>query len=224
MVEKLLKQIEKCEREVNYEEQRGNYLNKLVHSYPTLTMPEEKELFKLYKTTGDRTYKDIIFKCNLKVVHDTCTDTTGLREDLISEGIVLLCEFIDHYDYTMPYMTFTQALKTRLTVLYNSKIIDNQKQLNTEMSTHELEEQEEEGKCLTDTNEIEPVAKQKHYILFIVSNEELFIEPKESLEIVPNPRLSKKDGEEIFGRVFDQHSKLLTNRPIRHSTPTDIDY
>ena len=232
MVKRLLEQIEKCESEINYEKHRDKYLETLVHSYPTLTVPEEKELFKLYKTTGDRTYKDIIFKCNLKVVHDTCTDTTGLREDLISEGIVLLCEFIDHYDYTMPYMTFTQALKTRLTVLYNSKRIENHKQLNTEMSTQDLEEREEKGECLTETEEIKPIRRKVYKeTLVVLINEGINVVPRkvEALIIEPNPNyknyiLNREEGKKIFKDTFRDTPKKLINRPIRKFKPNDMEY
>lgn len=232
MIERLLEQIEKCESEIDYEKHRDKYLDTLVHSYPTLTLSEEKELFQLYDKTRDRTYKDIIFKCNLKVVHDTCTDTTGYRDDLISEGIVLLCEFIEHFDYKMPNTTFTQALKSKLSVLYNSKKIENNKQLNTEMSIEELKQHEEEGKCYTDSDYIKPIkhnAKRKR--LIVVFKEGIIIVPRynEELDIVPNPvnekyLINRREGKDIFNKVFSKPPKKLINKPFRKIKPGDMDY
>lgn len=232
MIKKLLEQIEKCESEIDYEKHRDKYLDILVHSYPTLSLSEEKELFELYNKTRDRTYKDIIFKCHLKDVHDTCTDTTGFRDDLISEGIVLLCVFIDHYDYTMTCNTFTEALKSKLSTLYNSKRIENHKQLNTEMSIQELEACEDAGECLTSTNEIKPIKHNTNREkLIIVLKEGINVVQRynESLDIVPNPvnekyLINRREGKDIFNKAFSNSPKKLINKPFRKIKPSDMDY
>ena len=208
MIKDLLRRIELCESKINYEKHKDKYLEKLVYSYPILTLEEERELFKLYKTTKDKIYKDIIFKCHLRDVHDVCTDTSSYRSDLISEGIVLLCEFIDYFDYSMPYDNFTNVLKTRLTVLYNDKSMENNKSLDTEMSLQELAGLEKNGKCLTDTNEVEPVVE----------------EPKEELEIINDKEylLSKSEGNKIFNKIFK--TKKLIYKPSRRIRPEDREY
>lgn len=219
MVEDLLKRIEMCETKILYEKHKDNYMDTLVHSYPVLSLEDEKELFKLFRTTHDKKYKDIIFKCHLRDVHDTCKDTTDYRTDLIGEGIVLLCEFIDLYDYTMPYTTFTDQLKVRLTILYNEKSLENNKSLDTAMSTQDLIDLENNGKCLTDTNEIEPVHKKE-----II--EPLIIVLKEGIEIVPREESMKPDITAIYKKLFGESPKIkkLKKRYRPPINPDDLGY
>ena len=208
MVEDLLKRIEICESKIDYENYRDNYLDKLVHSYPILSLDEEKELFKLFSTTKDKTYKDIIFKCHLREVHDTCKDTSGYRSDLISEGIVLLYDFITEYDYEVPYTTFTDQLIARLTILYSKKISENDKSLDTEMSTQELAGLEQNGKCLTSESEEEKVVEE-------TPKEELIIVINEGIEIVPKKETKpEKDITQIYTKLFGEppKPKKLTKR------------
>lgn len=207
MVEELLKKIEDCENNIKYERHKDKYLDKLVHSYPTLTVPEEKELFKLYRSTKDHKYKDIIFKCHLKDVHDTCTDTSSYREDLISEGIVLLCEFIDYFDNNMPYITFREALVTRLFVLYTSKKMEND--LNNNMFLQELKEYEKNNDVSIDEIKSNKNKQRSRKI----------IEVKEELIIIPNFKKKKN-----YDVLLDYKPKTLINKPKRISDTSYIDY
>ena len=207
MVEELLKKIEECENSIDYEKHRDKYLDKLVHSYPILSLSEEKELFKLYRTNYERKYKDIIFKCYLRYVHDTCKDTSSNRDDLISEGIVLLCEFIDSYDNSMYYITFKEALVTRLYILYTSKMMENEKSKDREISLQELNKLEK--KDIIPSNEF-------NYNKRNLYNRKI-IELKEELIIVSNKPST-------YDMLFDYNPKILINKPIRRSNNSLIDY
>lgn len=55
MVKEILKKIDDCESKINYESNKEGYLEELVHSYPILSLNEERVLFNLYKTTKDKT-------------------------------------------------------------------------------------------------------------------------------------------------------------------------
>lgn len=176
-IDDLLNKINECESNVDYEKNQEGYYERLVHSYPVLSMEDEKVLFSIYKTSQDKTFKDIIFKCHLRDVYDCCTDITGYKMDLISEGNILLYEFIDSYDYTMPYISFKKVLTTRLTVLYKKMADENNSSLDTRMSTHELSNLEEKGKNFTENHEIESDNHEektniKKYRLVIVKRQE----------------------------------------------------
>lgn len=168
MVEELKKKIEECESKLDSE--NDNYLEKLVHSYPELNLNDERILFNLYKISNDKTYKDIIFKCHLRDVYDTCKVTNDYRADLISEGTLLLYEFIDNYDYKIPYSSFKKALTTRLVVLFNDMITKNDKSLDTKMSTHELACLEEHGKDFTEVVRTPYEKKDKYAALSGIKN------------------------------------------------------
>lgn len=168
MVKEILKKIDDCESKINYESNKEGYLEELVHSYPILSLNEERVLFNLYKTTKDKTYKDIIFKCYLRDVYDTCTVFNDVRADLISEGTILLYEFIDNYDYRIPYNSFRKVLQTRLKLLYEEKINDNNNSLDSKMSIKELINLEKRDKCLTDTDVIEePISEEKEELIIV---------------------------------------------------------
>lgn len=178
-IDDLLKKIDECENNIDYENYQEGYYEKLVHGYPVLSLEDERILFSLYKTSNDKTFKDIIFKCHLRDVYDCCTDITGYKMDLISEGNILLYEFIDNYDNSMPYVSFKKALTTRLTVLYKKMADENNSSLDTKMSTHELRSLEEKGKNFTEniesnTNEKEDIKNIKKYKLIIVKRPDSF--------------------------------------------------
>lgn len=152
MFDGIIKQINDCENNLKYSEDvEGNY-KELIYSYPTLKYGEERSLFKLYNKTKDKIFKDIIFKCHLRDVYDCCTDITGYKLDLVSEGNILMYELIDTFDYTMPYANFNNFIKTRLTVFYKKMIDDNNSSLDTKMSTQELARLEEIGKNFTENH------------------------------------------------------------------------
>ena len=99
--------------------------------------------------------------------------------DLISEGNILLYEYIDSYDTTMPYINFKQVLTTRLTILYKNMADENNSSLDTKMSTHELRSLEEKGKNFTenvgsDVNEREDIKKVKKTKLIIIKRPDSF--------------------------------------------------
>jgi hypothetical protein len=178
-IDDLIRRINECESNIDYEKHQDGYYEKLVHSYPVLSMEEERNLFILYKLSKDKTFKDIIFKCHLRDVYDCCTDLTGYKMDLISEGNILLYEFIDNYDSTMPYTNFKQALTTRLTVLYKNMADENNSSLDTKMGTHELRSLEERGKNFTENiesniSEKEDIKNIKKYKLVIVKRPDPF--------------------------------------------------
>ena len=178
-IDDLIKKIEECESNVDYENHQVEYYEKLVHSYPVLSMEDDRKLFILYKLSKDKTFKDILFKCHLRDVYDCCTDITGYKMDLISEGNILLYEYIDSYDTTMPYINFKQVLTTRLTILYKNMADENNSSLDTKMSTHELRSLEEKGKNFTenvesDVNEREDIKKVKKTKLIIIKRPDSF--------------------------------------------------
>ena len=178
-IDDLLKQINDCESNIDYENHQEGYYEKLVHGYPILSLEDERILFNLYKVSHDKTFKDIIFKCHLRDVYDCCTDITGYKMDLISEGNILLYEFIDSYDYTMPYTSFKKALTTRLTILYKKMSDENNSSLDTKMSTHELRSLEEKGKNFTENIDTEIKTKEvirgnKKYTLIVVKRSDPF--------------------------------------------------
>lgn len=163
MFNKLIEKINSCENNVKYSEDiEGNYKS-LIYSYPILKYGEERSLFKLYRRTNDTTFKDIIFKCHLRDVYDCCTDITGYKLDLVSEGNILMYELIDSFDYNMPYMDFSKYIKSRLTLFYKKMIDDNNNSLDTKMSTHELARLEELGKSFTELHKDNNISKEENY-------------------------------------------------------------
>ncbi|MBR2712312.1 MAG: hypothetical protein IKE73_01235 [Bacilli bacterium] len=219
MVKEILKKIDDCESKINYESNKEGYLEELVHSYPILSLNEERVLFNLYKTTKDKTYKDIIFKCYLRDVYDTCTVFNDVRADLISEGTILLYEFIDNYDYRIPYNSFRKVLQTRLKLLYEEKINDNNNSLDSKMSIKELINLEKRDKCLTDTDVIEePISEEK---------EELIIVKNYSLE-EPKYLLSYEEAKHILYYTLIHNKGDIPNKQKKHKIkkykPSDMDY
>ena len=217
MVEELKKKIEECESKLDSE--NNNYLEKLVHSYPELNLNDERILFNLYKISNDKTYKDIIFKCHLRDVYDTCKVTNDYRADLISEGTLLLYEFIDNYDYRIPYNNFRKVLQTRLKLLYEEKINDNNNSLDSKMSIKELINLEKRDKCLTDTDVIEePIFEEK---------EELIIVKNYSLE-EPKYLLSYEEAKHILYYTLIHNKGDNPNKQKKHKIkkykPSDMDY
>ena len=201
MVEELLKRISECESKSD------GCVEKIIHSYPVLTLEEERKLFGLYDFTNEKQYKDIIFKCHLRDVYDTCDDESGYRQDLISEGTILLYEYIDHYDFRMPYTTFKDNLVIRLKFLYNELKEINNKSLDTRMSTYDLACLEENGKNLTENTEEDGKSPA-------------------GLEIVPIDRevylLDAKEVSKIAYEIFKYKPKIKKkNFTPRHDTKHD---
>lgn len=166
MLEELTKRIEDIEKRIEFDPNNENNYRNLIYSYPILNYVDERKLFEFYRTTYNKEIRDIIFKCHLRDVYDSCTDISGYKLDLVSEGNILMLELIDTFDYKMPYITFTQFLKTRLTVLYKKMTDDNNASLDTKMSTYELACLEEKGKNLTNyrINEESNIFKElSHY-------------------------------------------------------------
>lgn len=163
MVNRILKQIDELEKNVKYSENMEDNYRELIYSYPVLNKADELSLFKIYNNTKDTLFKDVIFKCHLRDVYDCCTDITGYKLDLVSEGNILMYELIDKYDYTVPYTTFSNFLKTRLTVLYKNMTDENNTSLDTKMSTHELASLEDKGKNLTEEQDTSIYEKIESY-------------------------------------------------------------
>ena len=212
MIEELKKKIEECESRLDSED--GIYLDNLVHSYPKLNINDERILFGLYKNTKDKNYKDIIFKCHLRDVYETCDDKSDYRPDLISEGTLFLYKYIDCYDYDLSYPSFKENLTARLKLLYWKLTENNNKSLDTKMSTHELKCLEERGKCLTDTNEVEEpdIKTNKEDLIIVTKKKNFMIKNNRTIAIFKN----------IFGDDFEIKPKKLKYR--KKYKPSDMEY
>ena len=209
---KISDEIDKCESKYT------NSFEEIVNHYPKLTEDEEERILGLYKTTGSETYRDIICKCNLRYVFDSCKDESGLREDLISEGTIYLLQFIDKFKKNKALKNFKNVLLEGLNKLYKKKTNDNEKALNTEMSTHELEHLEEEGNCLTDADEIkEPEVNTDDERLYIVRDYIEIVE-KEPLTIVKPEKLEIEKEEKLQIIDFEAYSRLMDNAFRPHPT------
>ena len=80
------------------------HYRQILASYPLLTPNEEKELFKKYKSTGDKGIKDRIVNSNLRLVFDIAVkysyvcDGVFSIDDLVSYGIFGLMTAVDKFD------------------------------------------------------------------------------------------------------------------------------
>lgn len=94
------------------EQIEGKYLNNLnkIEHIP-ISKIEEYNLFKLYKTTNDIKYRNIIWNSNLKFVVSIANKYTGEipKADLISEGNLGLLHAIDLFDYESNIRFITYA-------------------------------------------------------------------------------------------------------------------
>lgn len=91
----------------------GKYLNALnskIEHIP-LSRDEEYKIFKLYKTSNDIKYRDIIWNANLKFVATIANKYAGEipTSDLISEGDLGLLYAIDLFDYESGVRFITYA-------------------------------------------------------------------------------------------------------------------
>ncbi len=134
----LKEEISNCESKYS-----GQYED-LIRNYPVLTNGEEKLLFYLYHKTGDDSYKDVITKCYLRYVFDTCNNKTSYREDLISEGTILLLNSIEKYDYRTAKTSLRIQLINDLARLYTKLTNINEQALNTSDFECSLRDYEEE--------------------------------------------------------------------------------
>lgn len=215
MFEDLKRIIEEIEKRIEFDPNNENKYKVLIESYPTLNFVIERELFKQYKSTGDKEIRNIIFRCHLRDVYEACKETSEYKIDSISEGNVLLLQLIDEYDYRMPYSSFRQYLKPRLKLFYKGMFDNNDAFLNTRMSTYDLACLEEAGKNLTESNEVED------------EHGELTNEDQEKLIIIPRKEkylLSRKEGKAIFKEVFKNTLKVKKNVLNKKYRTDDIDY
>ena len=164
-IDSLKKEIEDSERKIKFKEDAfDNYIN-IAKSYPNINNEDTNALFLKYIISKDRDIKDIIFKCYLKDVYETCDDKTGYRLDLISEGYTLLYQLIDLYDprdyKNMPFRTY---LKVFLSTLYERLTRINEESLDTEMSIDRLISYESKDIDLTEESKESKLFTQK-YIL-----------------------------------------------------------
>ena len=114
-VKQISKKIDECESKYT------SSFEETVNHYPVLSDDEEEEILGLYKKTGDDTYRDIICKCNLRYVFDSCKDESGYREDLISEGTIFLLQFIEKFNKNKALKNFKNILQEGLNKLYKKK-------------------------------------------------------------------------------------------------------
>jgi hypothetical protein len=208
MIIELLKRINEVEikEDISFEE--------MAFSYPILSLADEIELFKIYKITQEKLFKDIIFKCHLRDVYKTCNDKSGYRQDMISEGIILLYKLIDNYEFTYPYISFKKILTKELRNLFKELREDNNDSLDTRMSTYDLSCLERKGKNLTESSD----------------SMDLLLEETEKEELLSvrfdksNYYLSDKEVEKIKNSVFKDNPKIKKNIYHKKIKPGELEY
>ena len=162
MIEKLKKTIEEIEKRIEFDPNNESKYKMLIESYPELNIVMEIELFKQYNKTHDKEIRNIIFRCHLRDVYAVCKKESEYKFDTISEGNVLLLQYIDDHAESLRVMeacnnkfpiNFGKNLKTRLTMLYRGMFDNNDAFSKTRMSTYDLACLEETGKNLTEETE-----------------------------------------------------------------------
>lgn len=205
----LKEEISNCESKYS-----GQYED-LIRNYPVLTNGEEKLLFYLYHKTGDDSYKEVITKCYLRYVFDTCNNKTSYREDLISEGTVLLLDTIDEYDYHTAKTSFKLQLINDLVRLYTKLTNKNEQALNTtdyELSLRDYEDYDEEE------HEIQESPRKEKLIIEIsertnIIKKNYLLDESSSLNILSNTL-------GYTGKTIYKKSKALGKK----YKPTDLEY
>ena len=208
MVIELLKRINEVEikEDISFEE--------MVFSYPILSLADERDLFKTYKMSQEKLFKDIIFKCHLRDVFKACNDKSGYRQDMISEGIILLYKLIDNYEFTYPYISFKKILTKELRNLFKELIEDNNDSLDTRMSTYDLSCLEKKGKNLTESSDSMDLLQEE-------------TDKEELLSVCfdrSNYYLSDKEVEKIKNSVFKDNPKIKKNIYHKKIKPGELEY
>jgi hypothetical protein len=159
-LEEIKTKIEKCERNCKYSEDPIENYEKMIYRYPSLTDNNVSTLLRVYKKTGSRDAKDIIFKCHLKDVYETCKDETGAKLDLVSEGNIVLYNLIDSFLDETEYVYFKGYLKIKIKSLYSSLSKQNEQSLDSEISLNKLKVLEDKDidltECARDSKLIRP--------------------------------------------------------------------
>ena len=224
MFEKLKRTIEEIEKRIEFDPTNEAKYKMLVKSYPELDFVTERELFKQYIETHDKEIRNIIFRCHLNDVYTVCKKESEYKFDTISEGNLSLLQYIDEYALSLramkelnseiPYISFRKNLKTRLTMLYRGMFDNNDAFLKTRMSTYDLACLEETGKNLTEESE-----ESNEY-------DELTSRDQEKLVIVHNDKylMSRKEGKEIFKKVFPDSKKVKSKVLNKKYRCEEIDY
>jgi len=137
-LEEIKERIEKCERNCKYREDPIENYEKMIYRYPSLNAKNVDTLFRIYKKTGSKDAKDIIFKCHLKDVYEACKDETGAKLDLVSEGNIVLYDLIDTFLDETEYIYFKGYLKIKLKSLFSYLSKKNEQSLDSEISLNKL--------------------------------------------------------------------------------------
>ncbi len=208
MVQELLKRISETERK------EDATIEEIAFSYPVLSLLEEIMLFNDYRISNDKRIKDIIFKCHLRDVFNACDDKSGFRQDMISEGIILLYSLIDEYDLRIPYSSFKKNLTNELINLFKELRQDNNESLDTRMSTYDLSCLENKGKNLTESYDSMDLLQEE------TEKEELLIVRFDR----SNYYLSDKEVEKIKNSVFKDKPKIKKNIYRKKTEPGELEY
>ena len=224
MFEKLKKTIEEIEKRIEFDPTNEAKYKMLVKSYPELDFVTERELFKQYIETHDKEIRNIIFRCHLNDVYIVCKKESEYKFDTISEGNLLLLQYIDDYAESLRVMeecnnkfpiNFRKNLKTRLTMLYRGMFDNNDAFSKTRMSTYDLACLEEHGNNLTEdikqeTNEYDELTSRDQEKLVIVHDDKYL--------------MSRKEGKEVFEKVFPDSKKVKLKVLNKKYRCEEIDY
>ena len=135
----LTNNINDSETKVKYKKDAFENYKGIADAYPSLDLGESNSLFLEYIRSKDSNIKDIIFKCYLKEIYKLCEDAGDIKNDLISEGYVLLYQIIDLYDprdyKDVPFICY---LRMFLSTLYERIIRTNEEALEPYEARYKL--------------------------------------------------------------------------------------